>query len=199
MFLKFDKQQKGLLTETECSDLVERLLATDPGIDTRSVSVKRFVQVLDADGSRRIRLAEVLCFYEVLNALLFEQTHRSQTSREAEEPSCREALRAFFCHMYYDSVVNLICILNIFSFMARDLLDLYGETLTSVRWWLASQLLINFIFAIEIALQAYSCGLSWMYRKRMLVASLEVFILILTLAAVGDQRSAADRSKALMS
>ena len=87
--------------------------------------------------------------------------------------------RLFFKQPLYDSVVNLLCVLNIFSFMVRDLIELYGETRASITWWLWVHFAINFLFAIETSLMLYACGYKWMRGQRPLTFAIEIIIQIL--------------------
>ena len=194
VFCQIDVQKKGYLTETQCRQMVERLIAMDKNLDLSSINVKRFVRLLDADGSSRIHLDEFLRFYDILDELLFEhrqnqlQTQGAASSRgasgEPDEPKCRDTTRRFFKHPLYDSVVNLLCVLNIFSFMARDLLELYGETRLSVQWWLTVQFVVNFLFGAETSLMLYSCGFKWVRAQRPLNLSVEVLIQILNFVSI---------------
>jgi hypothetical protein len=136
-FTEYDAEDTGYLTEEEFKKMIYK--ETDANRIARNFSVK-------CNG--KIKAEDFLNYFEIMNFVTLDNQKNSTGKIDINVK--RLKVRNIVNGTVYEAVMNLIVISNLAAIMAKDMVEIRGDTQTEIYVWIYIQVFITWLYLLEM-------------------------------------------------
>ena len=157
-FEAYDNGNKGYLTQKECSEMFKKILKI-----SKKKKVKHIVKTLKAKCNGKITKEAFINYFDFMELIQLEKRY---DNAYVEKSRKRTGVARILQNPVYEFCMMIFVALNSMSIFAKDCMDLYGTTRGQTESWIFIEVVINWLFAIEMFLLFFWFGFVSALKRR---------------------------------
>ena len=161
-FKEYDLNNKGFLTQDECSELISDLLDGQKSTK-RKIQINIMAKNIQQKSKGKITPDSFILFFDIMEIFNKENPLEGKPIKKSKEKS---RLQYLVRHPKYDAIVIVINALNLFSIFGKDVLNQYGQSKAQAYAWIYFEFVISLLMFAEMIFLFISFGVINAIKRR---------------------------------